>query len=80
MKMSGRYVAENEGGDGILKLVAGREHGNILGIHMIGNYASEIIYGCAIIVEREMRAKDLQKFVFPHPTVGEVIREAAFSI
>lgn len=80
LKMSGRYIAENEGGDGIVKLIVGKEHKNILGVHMIGNYASEIIYGAAVMVEKEMRVSDLQKQVFPHPTVGEIIREALFNI
>jgi dihydrolipoamide dehydrogenase len=80
LKMSGRYVAENEGGDGIVKLVVGREHKNILGIHMIGTYASEMIYGCAFMVDRELRVSDVKKMVFPHPTVCEVIREAMFGI
>ena len=80
LKMSGRYIAENEGGDGVVKIVVGKEHKNILGIHMIGTYAAEIIYGCAIMVEKEMRVQDVQKFVFPHPTVCEVIREAMFQI
>jgi dihydrolipoamide dehydrogenase len=47
---------------------------------MIGNYASEIIYGAALMVDREMRVEQVQKIVFPHPTVGEVIREAMFMI
>lgn len=80
LKMSGRYIAENEGGDGIVKLVVGKEHKNILGISIIGTYAAEIIYGCAIMVEKQMRPADVQKFVFPHPTVCEVIREAMFEI
>lgn len=80
LNYSGRYVAENEGGDGIVKLVIGKEHRNILGVHMIGNYASEIIYGAAMMIEKEMRVENVQKFVFPHPTVGEVIREALFMI
>ena len=80
MKLSGRYIAENEGGDGILKLIIGKEHRNILGVHIISNYASEIIYGAAMMVDREMRVEQVQKLVFPHPTVGEVLREAMFSI
>ncbi len=80
LNYSGRYVAENEGGNGIVKLIVGKEHNNILGVHMIGNYASEIIYGAAMMVEREMRVDSIKKFVFPHPTVGEVIREALYSI
>lgn len=80
MKMSGRYVAENEGGDGIIKLIVDKAHNKLLGVHIIGNYASEIIYGAAMMVQKEMRVADLQKQVFPHPTVCEVIREALFSI
>lgn len=80
LKYSGRYVAENEGGDGIVKIIVGKEHNNILGVHMIGSYASEIIYGAAMMVEREMRVDSVKNFVFPHPTVCEVIREAMFEI
>ena len=78
LKYSGRYIAENEHGDGIVKIVIGKEHRNILGVHMIGSYASEIIYGAAIMVAHEERVEDVRKIVFPHPTVGEVIREAMF--
>lgn len=80
LKLSGRYIAENEGGNGVVKLVIGKEHKDILGVHMIGTYASEIIFGCAMMVDRHMRVSDVQKTVFPHPTVGEVIREAMFMI
>ena len=80
LRYSGRYVAENEGGDGIVKVVYGKEHHEILGVHMIGSYASEIIYGAAAMVARRQRVEDVQKLVFPHPTVCEVIREAVFTI
>ncbi len=80
LRYSGRYVAENEGGDGIVKIVYGREHHEILGVHMIGSYASEIIYGAAAMVARRQRVADVQKLVFPHPTVCEVIREDLFTI
>ena len=80
LRYSGRYIAENEGGDGIVKIVYGKEHHEILGVHMIGSYASEIIYGAAAMVARKQRVSDIQKLVFPHPTVCEVIREAMFDI
>lgn len=80
LRYSGRYIAENEGGDGIVKIIVGKRHHNILGVHMIGSYASEIIYGAAMMVAREMRVTDVQKIVFPHPSVCEVIREEMFSI
>ena len=78
LKYSGRYVAENEHGYGILKVLTDKKHKNIVGLHMIGSYASEIIYGAAMMVETEMRVEDIQKLVFPHPTVCEVIRESMF--
>lgn len=78
LKYSGRYIAENEHGNGILKVIIDNKHQNIVGLHMIGSYASEIIYGAAMMVETEMRVSDIQKLVFPHPTVCEVIRESMF--
>jgi len=78
LKYSGRYIAENEHGYGILKVITDKKHKNIVGLHMIGSYASEIIYGAAMMVETEMRVEDIQKLVFPHPTVCEVIRESMF--
>ncbi len=78
LRYSGRYLAENEGGKGILKMILDAEHETVLGVHIYGTYASEMIYGAAMMVDRKMRAKDVQKCVFPHPTVCEVIREAVF--
>jgi dihydrolipoamide dehydrogenase len=75
---SGRYVAENVGGDGIVKIITDKREGVVLGVHMIGSYASEIIYGAAIMVENRMRVEDVRQIVFPHPTVCEVIKEAMF--
>lgn len=80
LRYSGRYVAENEGGDGIVKIVVDKAHKTVIGVHMIGSYASEIIYGAAAMVAREDRVSDVRKLVFPHPTVCEVIREGMFAI
>ena len=80
MKYSGRYVAENEGGDGICKILINKKYRNIIGVHMIANYASEIIYGAGLMVETEMRVEDIKELVFPHPTVSEIIREGLFQL
>ncbi len=80
MNYSGRYVAENEGGDGIVKVIVDKKYNRVLGVHMIANYASEIIYGAAMMVETEMTLDNLKEIVFPHPTVCEVIREALFEV
>ena len=47
---------------------------------MIGNYASEIIYGAGIMIETEMRVDDIKEIIFPHPTVCEILREAIFQL
>ncbi|MGE5558123.1 MAG: dihydrolipoyl dehydrogenase [Bacillota bacterium] len=78
MRYSGRFIAENEGGDGICKLILDKKSRRLLGMHMIANYATEIIYGAGMMLEMEMRAGDIRELVFPHPTVSEIIREAVF--
>jgi dihydrolipoamide dehydrogenase len=78
MTFSGRYMAENEGGEGIIKLLIDPVRNRLLGCHMIGSYASEIIMSAGILVETEMRIEDIKELVFPHPTVSEIIREAIF--
>jgi dihydrolipoamide dehydrogenase len=80
MMYSGRYVAENEGGDGICKVIIDKKHKKLIGVHMIGNYSSEIIYGAGLMIETEMRVEDIKELVFPHPTVCEIIREAIFEL
>lgn len=75
MNYSGRYIAEKDGGDGICKILVDKKYGKIIGAHMIGSYVSEIIYGAALMIEAEMRVKDVKELVFPHPTVSEIIRE-----
>ena len=78
MRYSGRYLAENEGGDGICKILVEKKTRRLVGVHMIANYASEIIYGAAAMIEMEMRVDDIKEIVFPHPTVSEIIREGVF--
>ncbi|MDO4547973.1 MAG: dihydrolipoyl dehydrogenase [Clostridia bacterium] len=75
MRYAGRFVAENEGGDGLCKILVDKKHRNIIGVHMIGGYASEIIWGAAALIETELRVRDVKELIFPHPTVSEIIRE-----
>lgn len=80
MNFSGRYMAENEGGDGICKILVDPAHNCMIGCHMIGSYASEIIVTAAMLIETEMKIEDIKEFIFPHPTVCEIIREAIFQL
>ena len=80
MSYAGRYLAENEGGKGFIKLVVDTDRNRLVGCHMVGSYASEIIMTATMMVDTEMTPSRLQKLVFPHPTVAEMIREAIFHI
>lgn len=74
MAYSGRFVAENEGVNGVCKVLLG-EDDIILGAHVLGNPASEIITLAGMAVELRLTAEEWKKIVFPHPTVGEIFRE-----
>ncbi|MDL2206208.1 dihydrolipoyl dehydrogenase [Eubacteriales bacterium OttesenSCG-928-N13] len=75
MRYAGRFVAETEGEDGLCKVLVHSVHRNVIGVHMIGSYASEIIWGAAAMIEQELRVEDAKQIIFPHPTVSEIIRE-----
>ncbi len=74
---SGRFLAETEGERGFVKAVLD-ERGVLLGMHIVGPYASEMIGAACVMIENEMRARDIQEVVFPHPTVAEIMKEAMF--
>ena len=67
-------MAENEG-DGLCKILVDKKTRTVLGVHMLGTYASEIIWGAAQLIETELTVSDAREIVFPHPTVSEIIRE-----
>ena len=75
MRYSGRFVAENEGADGLCKIIVDKKRRTILGVHLIGAYAGEIIWGAAQMLEMNLRVADARQIIFPHPTVSEIIRE-----
>jgi len=79
MIMSGRFLAENgKRGPGSVKVIKDADTDVLLGVHMFGGICSEIIWGVAAMIEAELRIKDIQEIVFPHPAVGEVIRDVMF--
>ena len=75
MMYSGRFVAENEGADGLCKIIVDKKTRLILGVHLIGAYAGEMIWGGAQMLETQFRVTDGRQIIFPHPTVSEIIRE-----
>ena len=81
MIVSGRFVAENGvTAAGTVKVIADEKNGRILGVHILGSYASEMIWGASALIENEMRVEDVKQLIFPHPTVCEAIREAVWAL
>lgn len=74
MAYSGRFVAENEGTNGILKVLVD-DADTVLGVHILGNPASELIVLGGMMVEEHRKLAYFKRFVFPHPTVSEIFRE-----
>ena len=77
MAFSGRFVAENEMGNGVCKLILSEDE-TLIGAHMLGNPASELIVIAGIASEKGMKSDELKSFVFPHPTVGEISKDALY--
>jgi dihydrolipoamide dehydrogenase len=73
---SGRFLSETDDFDGLLKMLVSNS-GEILGIHIIGNYASEIIHLAVSIITQKMSVHTVKKMTLPHPTVGELIKDLA---
>ncbi|MCX6237207.1 MAG: dihydrolipoyl dehydrogenase [Bacteroidia bacterium] len=79
LAFAGRFIAENEGGSGLCKVLVGAKYGEVLGVHILGNPSGEIIYGAAMAIEMEMTIKEMEEVVFPHPTVSEIFKENIFA-
>lgn len=79
MAYAGRFVAENERGNGICKILIGAKYSEVIGVHMLGNPSSEIIYGACIAIENEMTLDEMKEVIYPHPTVSEIIKEVVFA-
>ena len=80
MAFSGRFVAENEGGNGLCKVIYDPDKRTVLGVHMLGNPCSEMIFGAAMAITQGMTIAELQRVIFPHPTVSEIFKETLFTI
>ncbi|HTN67942.1 MAG TPA: dihydrolipoyl dehydrogenase [Dysgonamonadaceae bacterium] len=79
MTYAGRFSIENEGFNGLCKILIGEKYGEVIGVHMLGNPSSEMIYGASMAIEQEMTLEEMKEVVFPHPTVSEIFKEVIFS-
>jgi len=81
MTVSGRFIAENGiRSPGNVKVIVNADTEAIIGIHILGPCASEMIWGASALIENEMRVRDVKEMIFPHPSVSEAIREAVWNL
>ena len=66
--------------EGFVKLIADEKTDKVLGVHIIGSHAGEMIAEIAIAMEFSASAEDIARTCHAHPTFSEAIKEAALSV
>ena len=65
---------------GLVKMLADEETDEILGVHIFGANASELIAECVVAMEFQGASEDLARIVHAHPTLSEAVHEAALHV
>lgn len=68
------------GGEGLVKIIADQKYGEILGAHIIGPRATDLISEAALAIGSELTVDELISTIHSHPTVSEAVREAALDV
>ena len=76
LQASGKALADNEK-DGFVKLIISKKYKEILGAHILSSNASDLIAEIGVVLELEGTAYEIAHTIHPHPTISEVIMEAA---
>jgi dihydrolipoamide dehydrogenase len=74
MNPFGMIISQTEG---LVEVVAEKKYGEVLGIHFIGEGASEMAGQAVLAIQMEATLEDLSRAIFPHPTLSESLAEAA---
>jgi dihydrolipoamide dehydrogenase len=64
---------------GMVKLIADQEHDDVLGVHIVGPVAGELIAEAVLAMEFSASAEDIQRTIHAHPTLSEALHEAALA-
>ena len=81
MRANGRFLAEHGKREpGMCKVLVHAKKNTLLGVHIMGATASEIIPAAAAMIEAELRTDEIREIIFPHPAVAEVLRDAVWEI
>ncbi len=76
---SGRAKAMHDT-DGLVKVIADAKTDRVLGVHIVGPQASELIGQAVLAMEFDASAEDIMRTVFAHPTLSEALHEAALAV
>jgi len=66
--------------EGMVKVVSEKKYGEILGVHIVGPHASDLIHEAVTAIELEATVEELKKMIHAHPTLAEAIMEAALDV
>jgi dihydrolipoamide dehydrogenase len=66
--------------EGFVKVIAEEKSDKLLGVHILGAHASEMITEASLAIEKRLTSEDIANLCYPHPTLSEAIKEAALSI
>jgi dihydrolipoamide dehydrogenase len=64
---------------GLVKLIADQEHDDVLGVHIVGPVAGELIAEAVLAMEFSASAEDIQRTIHAHPTLSEALHEASLA-
>ena len=65
--------------DGFVKVLADAGNDRVLGVHIVGPFAGELIAEAAVLMEFAGAAEDLGRICHAHPTLSEAVKEAAMA-
>lgn len=74
----GKAIASGEP-DGFAKLLYGKQHGELLGAHIIGDNATELIAELGLALDQELTSEEIHATIHAHPTMSEVVHEATLA-
>jgi dihydrolipoamide dehydrogenase len=77
--INGRALGQGEPA-GFVKILAHAQTDRVLGVHIVGAHASELISEAAMALEFSASAEDIARICHPHPSLSEVVREAALAV
>lgn len=76
LSANGKALTEGEN-EGFIKIIAGKQYGELLGMHIVASHATDMISEAVVTMELEGTVYELAHAIHPHPTLSEIVMEAA---